>query len=74
MLTLFACFVLNFSNIFCDCVLEARAAMFAVFVGVRRGFEESDVRGNPLFPFLEDAMRGGIYVEGRNLAESPTFI
>jgi hypothetical protein len=28
-LTLFAGFVLNFSNIFCDWVLEARAAMIA---------------------------------------------
>jgi hypothetical protein len=30
MLTLFAGFVLSFSKIFCDCDLEASAAIFAV--------------------------------------------
>lgn len=30
MRTLFACFVLSFSNIFCDWVFEERAAMFAI--------------------------------------------
>jgi len=50
--------------------------MLAVFVGARRVFRESNVRGGILCsPFLEDAMRGGIYVEGRrNLAGRPTLL
>lgn len=44
MRTLFACFVLSFSNIFCDWVFEARAAMFAIMESVPWCLQEGQSR------------------------------